>query len=146
MRESRIALRSIRATLASFTASKKSAAIFAPSPLAGEGSSEFQQTRLGEGVSTFESSEEAPHPIETAAPPAQPSPATEIGYIRFRSLYGAAEVGNIRLRLGEGADTSTAFMTQRVAHMERSGMRESRIALRSIRATLAIHRSKCRSL
>jgi hypothetical protein len=35
---------------------------FAPSPLAGEGCTEFQQARLGEGVSTFESSEEAPSP------------------------------------------------------------------------------------
>jgi hypothetical protein len=34
----------------SLTASKNSAPIFVPSPLAGEGNLEFQQTRLGEGA------------------------------------------------------------------------------------------------
>src|SRR5271166_2922260 len=91
---------------------KDSVPTFVPSPLAGEGGSEFQQTRLGEGVSTFESSEEAPHPTEPDARTVQPSPATEIGYTRFRSHYRAAEVGNIRLRLGEGTDTSTVFHEQ----------------------------------
>jgi hypothetical protein len=35
-------------------------------------------------------------------PPPCPSPATEIGCTRFRSHLRSAEVGNIRLRLGEG--------------------------------------------
>jgi hypothetical protein len=43
--------------------------MFVPSPLAGEGNSEFQQTKLGEGVSTFESSEEAPSPNRTDCTP-----------------------------------------------------------------------------
>jgi hypothetical protein len=81
--------------------------VSAPSPLAGEGGTDFQQTRLGEGVSTVESGEEPPHPAEPAARALQPSPAT--GYTRFRSHHGAAEVGNIRLRLAEGTNMGAEF-------------------------------------
>src|SRR5205823_4102932 len=67
-----------------------------PSPLAGEGSMVRPQDQMGEGAF------HTPHPFFCVEPFELPSPAVEVGSIRLRPSVGVAELGQARVRVGEG--------------------------------------------
>jgi hypothetical protein len=77
-----------------------------PLPFAGEGSMVVRQIRMGEGffVTTH------PSPIVARGSTELPSPAAEVGFIRLRPPLKVPELGQARVRVGEGAITATAFV------------------------------------
>jgi hypothetical protein len=94
-----------------YCVTKFAGVVFAPSPLAGEGCSEFQQTRMGEGVSTFELSEEAPSPnllhAQCSPLPQPKSGAPDFGHTMERPKSETSDFGWERAQIW-----APSFLTQ----------------------------------
>ncbi len=79
---------------------------------AGEGTMVCLRTRMGEG--------QYPSPIIARGNIEPPSPAAEVGFIRLRPNLKVPELGQARVRVGEGAIMPTAFgalFTFQTAHL-----------------------------
>jgi hypothetical protein len=66
-----------------------------------------QQNRKGEGFNDGTPLTSSSHVADTELP----SPAAEVGFIRFRRIPKVPELGQARVRVAEGAITSTAPAT-----------------------------------
>jgi hypothetical protein len=80
-----------------------------PSPLAVEGTTVWQRTRMGGGVVAATT----PHPSSRVAASSCPLPQPKSDSSDFGPLLKAPELGQARVRVGEGTITATKFAARR---------------------------------